>query len=84
MDISYLAFLRGKGFYCLALLFEHGDVPNHGQSLEQKAIVHQPKIDSDLGGFLNFGVGWQGMLVISCCITVPRICGGFRLDEPKV
>ena len=23
--------LRGNGFYCLALLFEHGDVPNHGR-----------------------------------------------------
>ena len=31
MDISHLALLRGKGFYCLALLFEHDDVPNDGR-----------------------------------------------------
>ena len=36
---------------------------------------------SDLGGFLNFGVGWQGMLVISCCITVSRIVEGFDLTD---
>ena len=36
---------------------------------------------SDLGGFLNFGVGWQGMLVISCCITVSRIVEGFDLTN---
>ena len=43
MDISHLALLRGKGFYCLALLFEHDDVPNHGR-LQYKARVHQPEI----------------------------------------
>ena len=40
LDISHLPFLRGKGCYRFAILFEHGDVPNHGR-LQQKARVHQ-------------------------------------------